>query len=192
MDLTKTVNVKNRSTATVAYTLPDTGVRRTWAPGEIKKGIEVNELEQLTYIPGGIVILQDYLLINDKEVCEYLSIQMEPEYFYSEAEVRTLLSKGTIEQFLDCLDFAPDGVLDLIKKLSVETKLNDVSKRAAIKEKLGLDVTAAISNADFSNAKDVETEKKRRQAPIGEEAVSTPTGRRAEPVKATPTYNRVK
>lgn len=196
MDLNKTVNIKNRSGATVCYKIPDTGVTRTWSPNEVKKGITIGELEQVTYVPGGTIVIQDYLLINDAEVCEYLGIETEPEYFYSEAEIRTLLSTGTIEQFLDCLDFAPDGVLDLIKKISVETKLNDVAKRNAIKEKLGLDVTAAIANNTFANEEGASTTpttgKKRRQAPITGVAPSvgeTSTGRRTSSV---PTYNRVK
>ena len=66
--LNKTVNVKNRGTGEVGYTLPDTGVRRTWMPGEVKKSISVAELEQATYIPGGQKLMQKYLVINDKSI----------------------------------------------------------------------------------------------------------------------------
>lgn len=170
MDLNKTVNVLNRGTGEAGYTLPDTGVRRNWMPGEIKKGISVGELEQATYIPGGLKLIQRYLVINDEEVCNYLGLEVEPEYFYTEEEIRLLLSSGTIEQLLDCLDFAPEGVLDLIKKLSLELKLNDVAKREAIKNKLGFDVTAAISNVDYANSSDESEEGQK-------------SGRRAEPIK---------
>ena len=117
--LNKTVNVLNRGTAEVGYTLHDSGVRRNWMPNEIKKNMTVRELEQLTYIPGGLKLLQKYLVINDPDVCEYLGLETEPEYFYTEADVRTLLTTGTLDQLLDCLDFAPEGVIDLIKKLSI-------------------------------------------------------------------------
>ena len=42
--LNRIVNVKNRGVGEVGYTLPDTGVRRTWAPGEIKKSIRTSYL----------------------------------------------------------------------------------------------------------------------------------------------------
>lgn len=176
MNLDKTVNILNRGTGEAGYTLPDTGVRRNWIPGEVKKGITVRELEQATYIPGGLKLMQKYLVINDEDVCEYLGLQVEPEYFYTAEEIRVLLSSGTIDQLLDCLEFAPEGVLDLIKKISLELKLNDVSKRDAIKKKLGFDVTAAISNVDYANADDKEDK-------------SQKSGRRAEPIKRTEEEN---
>ena len=177
------------------YTLPDTGVRRTWAPGEVKKSMTVAELEQATYIPGGLKLMQKYLVINDQEVCEYLGLETEPEYFYGEEEVRTLLSHGTLDQLLDCLDFAPTGVIDLIKKIAVETKLNDVRKREAIKEKIGFDVSAAILNVEYANTQETEgtaTTRTRRAKPVGDSyKKEEATGRRRKPVE-TPKYTRAK
>ncbi len=192
MDLNRQVNVKNRSDSNAGYLLPDSGIRRTWSPGEIKKNITVGELEQATYVAGGLVILQDYLLINDEEVCDYLGLATEPEYFYSEESVKTLLTTGTLDQMLDCLDFAPEGVLDLIKKISVDIKLNDISKRDVIKEKLKFDVTAAVANAEYSNSPDEEaTGKQRRAKPVGDTKVVESTGRRSAPVTPKiPTYTR--
>ncbi|MEG1779643.1 MAG: hypothetical protein RR263_06020, partial [Oscillospiraceae bacterium] len=108
-----------------------------------KKNIKVKELEELTYIPGGTALINKYLVINDEEVCEYLGLTIEPEYYYEESTIRTLLAQGSVEQLLDCLDFAPTGVIDLVKKIAIETEVNDVAKRMAIKDKLSLDVTAA-------------------------------------------------
>jgi len=39
------------------------------------------------------------------------------------------MKTGSLDEFLDCLDFAPEGVTDLIKTLAVELPLNDVAKR---------------------------------------------------------------
>jgi len=55
-----------------------------------------------------------------------------------------LLQHGSLDEFLDCLDFAPEGVLDLIKEYAVTLPLNDVAKRQAILDKLGFNVTVAI------------------------------------------------
>ena len=191
--LNKTVNVLNRGTAEVGYTLHDSGVRRNWMPNEIKKNMTVNELEQLTYIPGGLKLLQKYLVINDPDVCEYLGLETEPEYFYTEADVRTLLTVGTLDQLLDCLDFAPEGVIDLIKKLSIEVKLNDVSKREAIKSAIGFDVTAAIANVDYATSDDAEepaSKGKRRSTPVSKEEPKQ-SGRRSQPVEVNNKYRRV-
>ena len=185
----KLVNIKNRSDSKVAYTLPDTGVSRTWAPGEVKRNISVSELEQVTYIPGGTVLIKDYLLISDKDVCEDLGIETEPEYFYGEKEVEILLTSGSYEQFLDCLDFAPEGVIDLIKSMAVKLRLNDVRKREALKSRTGLDVTSAIANEEFANSKDEDnatnaaTTKKRRASAVSEEKPKAAPKRRAAKVE---------
>lgn len=171
MNLNEYINVKNRGTAEVGYALPDNGVRRTWTPGEVKKGITIAELEQLTFIPGGMKLLEKYLVVNDQEVCEYLGIKVEPEYFYDESTVLTLLEEGTLDQLYDCLDFAPGGVLDLIKKVAVEIKLNDVSKRQAIQNKLGFNISSAIENIEYASTPDTDA--------------AVVTERRSEPVKAS-------
>ena len=191
--LNKTVNVLNRGTAEVGYTLDASGVRRNWMPNEVKKNMAVSELEQLTYIPGGLKLLQKYLVINDPDVCEYLGLETEPEYFYTEADVRTLLTTGTLDQLLDCLDFAPGGVIDLIKKLSVEIRLNDVSKREAIKSAIGFDVTAAIANVEYANsdiAEEAAPKGKRRSTPVSKEEPKQ-SGRRSQPVETNSKYRRV-
>jgi hypothetical protein len=66
MTADKIYNVKNRSAATVVYRIPEDGIRRSFAPGEIKK-IKFSELEKLTYRQGGRRLMADYLQI-DKEV----------------------------------------------------------------------------------------------------------------------------
>jgi hypothetical protein len=52
---------------------------------------------------------------------------------------------GTLDQFLDCLDFAPESVKEMIKDMAVDLPLNDIKKREAILDKLGFDVSKAIS-----------------------------------------------
>ena len=56
------------------------------------------------------------------------------------------MKEGSLEEFLDCLDFAPEGVLEAIKTLSVELPLNDVAKRKAILEKMNFNVDNAVRN----------------------------------------------
>ena len=62
----------------------------------------------------------------------------------SEQDIVRLIKEGSVDEFLDCLDFAPVGVIDLIKKFSVSIPLYDMQKRAALKKKTGFDVDAAL------------------------------------------------
>lgn len=140
-------------------------------------------------MPGGDVILKNYLEIVDEDVAETLfNEKPEPEYHYSKEDVKKLLTTGTLDQFLDCLDFAPDAIKDMIKDLAVELQLNDMAKRQAIQDKLGFDVTKAI---EIKNTKyDGETEEiietktsGRRAAPIkADSTTASPSGRRYKPV----------
>lgn len=138
-------NVKNRSTSMVVYKIPEDGIRREFAPGETKK-ISYKELEKLSYQSGGRALMTNFLQITDEKVTEDLNIHTENEYYMSEEQIVELLQTGDINAFLDCLDYAPVGVMDLIKKYSVSLPLNDVEKRQALKQKTGFDVSRALEH----------------------------------------------
>ena len=142
-----TCKVKNRGAGHITYKIPEDGIRRSFAPGEVKT-ISYEELEKLTYQPGGMAILASFLQVQDEEVITNFNIKAEPEYHMSEADVIKLLREGSLDSFLDALDFAPIGVIDLIKKFSVEMPLTDMSKRKALKEKTGFDVDAALKHKE--------------------------------------------
>jgi len=92
-----------------------------------------------------MALIQESLVILDNpEAINAILGKVEPEYFYSKDDIIKLMKTGTLDEFLDCLDFAPEGVKDLIKTLSVELPLNDVDKREAIFNKLGFNVDNAI------------------------------------------------
>lgn len=153
MDRNTVYSVMNRSGSTVVYSIPEMNLRRQYAAGETKR-ITGEELEKLTYQPGGATLIAEYLLIKDKQLLDELNIHTELEYDMTAADVKTLLQTGSLDAFLDALDFAPDGVIQLIKDLSVELPLNDVQKRAALKEKTGFDVDRAVANAAADKADD--------------------------------------
>lgn len=138
-------NVKNRSGSHVVYSIPEMGIRRSFAPSETKK-ITYEELEKLTYQPGGTALLANYLQISDIKAVENLNMRVEPEYYMNETQVIDLLKNGSIDAFLDALDFAPEGVIDLIKRYAISLPLMDIQKRDALKQKIGLDVTKALEN----------------------------------------------
>lgn len=138
-------NVKNRSAGVATYKIPEMGVRRTFSPGETKQ-ISAEELEKLTYRPGGMALLANFLQIMEPEAIAKVGLRPEPEYNMSEQDIINLMKNGSIDEFLDCLDFAPPGVIDLIKKFSVSLPLTDFQKVNALKAKTGFDAAAALKH----------------------------------------------
>ena len=136
-------NVKNRSSSVVVYRIPESNLRREFAPGETKR-IPFGELEKLTYQQGGREMLEQFLQIVDEVVTTDLNVHRDVEYNMSENQIRDLLVSGSLDAFLDALDFAPIGVIDLIKTMAVKLPLTDLNKRKALKEKTGFDVDKAL------------------------------------------------
>lgn len=172
MDNNKVFNVKNRSAGVVGYNIPEEKIRREFAPGETKK-ISWYELDKLSYQPGGTRILEEFLQVYNEEAIQELNLHTEPEYFMGETDVIRLIREGSLDEWLDALDFAPTGVLDLIKQMSVTMPLNDYNKRIALKQKLGFDIDAAIKNWEAEKAAAKEPAEKpaeRRVKPTAEPA----------------------
>ena len=151
MDKNKMYEVKNRSSSVLAYSIPDEGIKRTFQPGETKK-LSFGELEKLTYQSGGQALINNYFLIKDAEVIQDLNVKTEPEYYLTEAQIVDLIKNGSLDQFLDCLDFAPAGVIELVKDLSIKIPLSDYQKRQALKDKIGFDVDAALRHIEEEKA----------------------------------------
>ena len=178
-------NVKNRSAGVATYKIPELGIRRSFAPGEVKK-ISAEELEKLTYRPGGMALLANFLQIMEPEAIAKVGLNPQPEYHMSEQDIINLMKNGSLDEFLDCLDFAPPGVIDLIKKLSVSLPLTDIQKTGALKTKTGFDCAAALKHVMEEKEEDgdntiLKTTGERR---VKKEEV--PAGRRT-----TPKYNVV-
>ena len=146
-------NVKNRSSSMVYYRIPEANIQREFAPGEIKR-ITFGELEKLTYQPGGRELLENFLQIVEEEVTTDLGVHRELEYDMSEAQVRDLLLTGSLDAFLDALDFAPIGVIDLIKAMAVQLPLTNLQKRKALKDKTGFDVDKALMHIEEEQAEE--------------------------------------
>lgn len=168
--------VKNRSASRVVYKDPELKVRREFAPGETKI-ISFAELEKLSYIPGGRAMMANFLQLEPQAI-KKVGIETQPEYYMSEKQISEMLLHGSLDQFLDCLDFAPEGVLDLIKQLSISLPLTDIQKRRALKDKLGYDVDAALRHIEeeYQEAKEQApraTRRVREETPIATAAPAT-------------------
>lgn len=187
-------SVKNRSASTVIYSIPEmNNLRREFRPGEIKS-VTGSELIQLSYRPGGRRIIENYLLINNEEVLDGLNMEVEPEYKLDEAGVVKLLKDGSEDQLIDCLNFAPEGVKDLVKAVALAMPLNDLNKCKIIKDMLGYDVLFVRSTneqiAKESGAEAAPAPAKKRRVTSTSSATkqTTTTAKRKTRKVATPEY----
>ena len=181
---TTLIKVLNRDNGSVGYTIPDLGnLHRTFQPGE-EKELPMDELRKLSYLPGGKALLEECLVVKNEEALKELFIDAEPEYFYSENDIKNILLNGTLEEFLDCLDFAPTGVIELIKEYAVKLEINDIAKRKAILDKTGFNVTSAIEINHEVQEDEPEVDKERRTIPFKAET-SAQEGRRVAVPKYT-------
>lgn len=191
MEKNTMIPVINRHSGTVVYEVPDNygGLVRRFSAGETKE-ISFGELEQLSWTQGGAELLKSYLVLKNEEAVKLLLGEVEPEYYYSEADIKNLLLAGSVEQLLDCLEFANDGGIEILKSLAVECEVPDTRKRQVIFEKTGFDINKAIENKRYmmesgdgsdSNAQT----KQRRAAPITQEVKveDKPARRAASPYK---------
>lgn len=143
LDKDTLISVRNRDNGTVGYSVPDLHVHRSFTKNE-KKMVPMEELRKLVYTPGGLKIVKHYLVIENEEAAKELLGHVEPEYFYSRKDIANLLQYGSYESLVDCLNFAPVGVIDLVKEIAVKVQLNDVRKRQLIFEKTGFNIDKAI------------------------------------------------
>ena len=146
------IKVKNRSDSVTGYRIPDMNLTRDFNPGETKTIDEI-ELQKLSYQDGGQALIDAYFQIVDKELAAEFSpkASQEPEYWLTEEGIRELILTSELDVFLDALDFAPSGVIELIKKYSVSLPMVDNRKMEAFKNKFGFDIRAAIElNKDFT------------------------------------------
>jgi hypothetical protein len=183
MESNKTYLVTNRSASILVYSIPEMNIYREYQAGETKK-VSHEEIERLSYQTGGDILITQYLLIQDSEAIAELGVHTEPEYFMTEKEVIDLIKNGSMDAWLDFFDFATEGGIDLIKKLSVTVPLTDTEKRKVLKAKTGFDVDAAIRHTtedteDINNIKEAPV--RRRTAPVAEAAPEQPVRRTEVP-----------
>lgn len=174
------IKATNRSGGSVGYRIPDlNNLKRHYSAGETKE-VTMEELRKLSYIEGGKELLEDYLIIDNEEAVAELLGEVEPEYFYTIEQIKDLLLNGSLDALKDCLDFAPEGTIDEVKKLAVELKIPDVYKREAIQKATGLNVSKAI---EMSEPEPDEPDKGIRRLDAKDEQVEEkPAHRRVQPV----------
>lgn len=185
------ISVRNRNNGETWYQLDDK--TQIFAKDEIKK-VPFQELRQLNYTEGGKVLLSSKLVIENKDALRLLNMEVEPEYFYDEADIRLLLFNGSYDEFADFLDFAPEGAIDIAKDIAVKEEIPDNKKREMLSKKTGLNINNAIMvnhimDEDSEKKEEVKKERRVKVADADETAEDKPTRRAAAP--ATPNYKVV-
>ena len=176
------VLVVNRAACSVSYNIPELHVERSFRPlGQTGDRMMVSreELKALSYLHGGKILLDKYLMIEYAGLQEELGIVVEPEYTYTLEEIRELLTTGTEAQLEDCLNFAPAGVLDLLKREAIAIRLDSHKKRNLISEKMGINLEAMIKNDIIIKSSEQTT----TEAPTATTRKAAPVKRKSTPVK---------
>ncbi len=137
------MKIINRSDGKVSYQLPEmNNIKRIFEPWE-EKEISGEELMALFSLDGGIDLVKQYLLVDDKQwVQEHFDAPIE--YFWKKEEIRKCVFEDDLDLFEETFDYAPDGVIDLIKAIAWKEQLSDLNKIKIIEEKTGFDVMASI------------------------------------------------
>ena len=116
MDRNTIIKICNRDDAAVFYDIPEmNGLHRVFQPNEVKE-VTLGELIKLSYEPGGMDLLRNNFILNNKEAINMILGEVEPEYNYTPVDIKNLLLNGSLDELLDCLDFAPEGVIEIVKE----------------------------------------------------------------------------
>ena len=174
------IEITNLLDCTCGYIVDLTGVRRILPPHASFK-VKASELRELFYQRGGQELLHDYIRVGNKALAQEFGVDVDntPEYNWGRKDVIDALNNPNIDVLLDALDFAPDGIKQLIADVAVETEVADVNKRKVISDKLGIDVDAMITNKNLA-------------AQEAEEKEEKPARRRTAAKKTTTSTRRVK
>ena len=191
LDKNTIIKVTNRDNGSVGYKILDLGVNRQFMKNETKE-IPMEELRKLSYQPGGLYILENCLVIDNDEAIEELLHGVEPEYKYTEQDIIYILTQASLDEFLDCLDFAPNGVIDMIKTKAVDVRLNDVNKRQALLAKTGFNVTKAIEIKDEAEKEMEENDAPKRRVAVAAQEQKAENENQGGTRRTTPpAYKRV-
>lgn len=184
MEESRMIPVQSRNGGIVFYTIPEDNIQKIFRGSETKM-IHIAELKKLMSIPGGEKTIRADLIIKDRDALVELGISVEPEYFYTEKEILQILETGTLDELEDMLNFAPEGVINMVQQLSVKIELPDTRKRKMILEKTGFNVDGALQIKQIMG-EDEEKEKAAaaptRKATAVKKEEPAPVTRKAAPI----------
>ena len=173
------VKVQNLTDGKLVYSIPETNIRREFNGQQIRE-ISAKELRDLYATRGGKTLIEDYLSVKSVELAKEFNISDDSfsnEYNWTEKDVDTVLRYGSLDKLKDALDFAPQGIIQLIVSRAVALRIPDNNKLAAIYDSTGYNVAEMI-NLDKEMEKENNTNKEEK--PKGRRVSSTANETKAE------------
>lgn len=153
------MKVYNRSDGNITYSLPELDTRRVFSLGECKE-LDPKEMEALYQMDGGKTLIEQYLLVDDEQwVRDHWDAPLE--YFWKDEDIKKCLKEDTLDLFEETLEYAPLGVIDLIKMYAWKLPITDLNKVEAIRQATGFDVIAAIEVMAASTPRQAPAKKER-------------------------------
>ena len=175
------IPVRNMVNHKVVYKIPDQNRRIEFEPFQERK-ITAGELRALHYTSGGETLLHEFLCVKNDILREEFNIPKDQiEYDWELKDIKHILldeSNNTlIASLQDALDFAPEGIRDMIIDYAVIWKIPDTNRRKIITQMTGIDINKQI---EFSELVETTTE-----------GNNTPTQRRVKANTPSKTGRRV-
>lgn len=175
------VTIENMVGHDVSYTISSLGIRRKIMP-KVPFEVKAKELRALFGEPGGEVLIRNYIRVKNINLQREFGISEDQiEYNWTVEDVDDVLLNKPQEYLLDALDFAPEGIVDLIQQRAIELELPNMDKRKAIMSKTGVNITKSIENRhayDTENASNNVAQKRSRR--VKSTAEDTPKRRVAQ------------
>ncbi len=183
MDNTK-IAVQNLTNNDVVYIDDNGGIaRRMVFHAQQTIPVEKEVIERMQYDTGGAVLLKDFLSVKDDDMRTDIGIPADQiEYNWTKEDVKNLLTSGEEDALRDALDFAPQGIIDMIIDMAVAMPLNDRNKVEIIAEATGRNIEMMINNK-------LQYEKASEKAP--EKATQRRTTPKAQPGRRVPSQKEL-
>lgn len=145
----------------------NTNIRRVFPHIGFKMMLDRESIKNIAYSPGGREILQNYLIIRDKDLIDELALELEPEDTFNEQDIKELLLNGTYEQLEDALRYGSEGTRQLIKDCAINIKLFDNNKVKLISNFLNINLNTILDFSENSEENDkVDNNTKRERQPF--------------------------
>ena len=149
------VEVQNMTSGTLSYRLPSGPYR--FFSSNMRMTVTAGELRELATMQGGRVLLQSHLSVHNPELAREFGVDESTiEYTWTEEDIRRVLVEGDMDELLDALDFAPEGIVEELARKAVEWKIPDNNKIKAISEATNLDIASQIRNQEQIEQKEAE------------------------------------
>lgn len=184
MDNTK-IAVQNLTNNDVVYIDDNGGIaRRMVFHAQQTIPVEKEVIERMQYDTGGAVLLKDFLSVKDDDMRTDIGIPADQiEYNWTKEDVKNLLTSGEEDALRDALDFAPQGIIDMIIDMAVAMPLNDRNKVEIIAEATGRNIEMMINNKlQYEKASEKASEKatQRRTTPKAQPGRRVPSQKELE------------